>query len=67
MLVRVDQFEPMDRMVFENQARLPWVGAWIDQSFVRPGEQNSLSIEALSQRVGFEPTLYPEDISEETP
>ncbi len=54
-LVRVDAYYPMDRGTFENKAQLPWVSSLISQSLGDRDELNPLSIESLSQRVGFEP------------
>lgn len=53
-LVRIDGLLPMRRSDFQAMVAAPQVGAWVNQSLTGSSRQESLSLEALSYRLGFE-------------
>ncbi len=63
VLFRVDQLQPISKNEYQRMAQSPQLGAWINQSLTGQGPQGSLTIEVLSNRVGFEPADSGDDPS----
>ncbi len=60
-LVRLDAINPMTRSDLDRIAQSSPVGTWINQTLADPQRQDPLSLEAVSQRVGFE-ALWAQDM-----
>lgn len=64
-VVRIDGIEPMSQGDFERIVSTPQIGAWFNQSLTGGENLNPLSMESLSDRVGFVPAEDDEEEQDE--
>jgi len=55
MLVRLEAYEPVDRETFEQVLTSPIAQTWIQDMLSFPDDADPLTVEAISQRIGFVP------------
>ena len=56
-LVRLEGLQPMTRGAYENVANSTQVGAWVNQTLLDEQKSDPLSVDAVSDRIGFNPSI----------